>query len=557
MTDEMIQQIPQQSGSYATSGFIGGAAIGGVAGAAGAHYKNWGITTKPDLDKVFAQDPDTFKRQIERGGDNKGAWETAQEWVNKIKDSDAEYDKKVAEIKEANTIAVDKDLEKKLEQAKKDYNTAFEAEKKSIEKTVKSGEFKFPTAEDVKNLGDKVKLEEVNEYNKLLTNYQKALEKAEATADRTTVNTFKTNVVNHLEGIDNISKQPKGFFARMTKKDALKNKVDLIKTEIETIYPDITDAKRINHELKVAGKDYKPGSKNYKKFVNHLNEQVRKDRENLLKEILGEEIQVDVIDPKTKKVIGKRTTYSNVETYVHELEAANNRIAKFERRSEVKKLGGLKALLTVEEYDKALKDLEKNKSKMTVGNYDAAKSQLETAKHLAQDFEKINNSISNRINNFFGRISQTKILEDKVQKSINNNPQVQSTLQKLRNFAEKNEAIKEIAFNAGEEGTLSAEEIAKRATENLSKEKVATDLEALKKQAEEKGTELTEKGKKLIEELGSKENYSSKVKEDAKKAIEPLLDKMKFANKTYTGLAAGAVLAIAGLLVGSSMKKDA
>ena len=194
---------------------------------------------------------------------------------------------------------------------------------------------------------------------------------------------------------------------------------------------------------------------------------------------------------------------------------------------------------------------------MTVGKYDDAKKQLESEKKLAQEFEKINKSIENRANNFLNRISQTRILEDRVQRAIVNDSQVQSTFQKLRNYAEKNEAIKEMAFNATDETALSAEEITKQATENIKDKDVAKNLEALKKQAEEKGSELTEQGKKLIEELGSKENYSSKVKEEAKKAVEPLLDKLKFANKTYTGLAAGAVLAAAGLLIGASMKKDA
>ena len=164
---------------------------------------------------------------------------------------------------------------------------------------------------------------------------------------------------------------------------------------------------------------------------------------------------------------------------------------------------------------------------MTVGKYDDAKKQLESEKKLAQEFEKINKSIENRANNFLNRISQTRILEDRVQRAIVNDSQVQSTFQKLRNYAEKNEAIKEMAFNATDETALSAEEITKQATENIKDKDVAKNLEALKKQAEEKGSELTEQGKKLIEELGSKENYSSKVKEEAKKAVEPLLDKLK------------------------------
>ena len=557
MTDEMIQQVPQQRGSYAVPGLIGGAIVGGAAGAAGAHYKNWGITTKPDLDKVFAQTPDTFKKQIEKGGENKGAWETAQEWANKIKDANAEYDKKEAAIREANTVVLDKDVDAKLKEAQEKYNAALEAEKKSIAKTTGTRtDFKFPTAEEVKNLGSKVTLDEINTYDKLLKNYEAALKKAEASADRTAIEGFKSNVANNLEGLNTISKRPAGLFKSISKKVAFYNKVNDIKAEIETIYPDITDAKRIQHELKAAGKDYKPGTKKYNKFVDKLNEQVKADRKALFKEILGDEIKVDVIDPKTKKVIGKRVTYTNVEKFAHENESAANRLAKFEKRSDVQKLGGAKNLHTVEECDKALEALEKGKAKMTIGRYETTKQSIEAEKKLAAEYEKITASIQTRIDNFFDRISRTKLLEEKVQKAINNDPQVQSTLQRLKNFAEKNEALKEAAFKTTENAELTTEEIAAKAVENLKEQQVAKDLEALKAQAKEKGTELTEQGKKLLEELGSKDNYTAKVKEDAKKAVEPLLEKLKIANKTYTGLAAAAVIGLAGALIGASSKKD-
>ena len=58
-----------------------------------------------------------------------------------------------------------------------------------------------------------------------------------------------------------------------------------------------------------------------------------------------------------------------------------------------------------------------------------------------------------------------------------------------------------------------------------------------------------------MEELGSKENYTTKVKNAAKEAIEKDLGKIKTPNKLVNGLIAGTALALVGLGIGS-MKKD-
>ena len=519
MADEMIQQVPQQRGSYAVPGLIGGAIVGGAAGVTAAHY-NKGWKVKPDLDKVFAQDPDTFKRQIENGGENKGAWETAQEWANKIKQSDAEYDKKVAEITKENTVAKDPDIAKKLEEAQKKYNTALEAEKQSLSKTTGglTTEFKFPTADEVKNLGDKVSIAEINEYNTRLNNYKTALNNAKVNADRTALENFKANVMNHVYDIDRVSHKPKSLLLPgFTHKMAMNQMINILDRDINALIPEISDPKRIQHELKLAGKDYKPGSKNYRRFVNQLNEQVRNDRAALREQILGEKIQVDIIDPKTNKVKGKRTTYKNIESFIKGEENTFNREVKLEKK--LPKGVTYASLDTVENYKKQLEKLQKNKH-ITIATKEAREKYLNKMIELATEKENIQKVKDGRMNRFFGRISYTNKLEEKINKAIQNDSQVQSALQKLKNFAEKNEAIKGIAFSTTEETKLTADEIAKKAVENLSKEQVATDLEALKKQAEEKGSELTEKGKKLIAELGSKEKYSSKVREDAKKVME-------------------------------------
>ena len=90
--DLQVQQTPQQRGNYAVPGLIAGGAIGGAGGVIAAS-KGLGIQTKPDLDKVFAQKPDVFDKQIEKAeGEIKTAWETAKEWATKIQDKNTEYE---------------------------------------------------------------------------------------------------------------------------------------------------------------------------------------------------------------------------------------------------------------------------------------------------------------------------------------------------------------------------------------------------------------------------------------------------------------------------------
>ena len=117
--DLLTQQVPQQSGSYAGAGFITGAAVGGAAGAAAAHYKDLGfIKTKPDLDKVFSQEPDTFTSKIEKAeGDNKTFLEKAKTYAEEIKAKAEAFDAKEKEIKEAIPDIAEADLKAKLEEA--------------------------------------------------------------------------------------------------------------------------------------------------------------------------------------------------------------------------------------------------------------------------------------------------------------------------------------------------------------------------------------------------------------------------------------------------------
>ena len=177
MTDELIQQqIPQQRGNYAVPGFLTGAAIGGGLGVAGAHYKNWGITQKPDLDKVFAQEPDSFSSQIEKAeGDNKSFLEAAKEETQKIKDAGSEFEKYESELKtNGKTTAAEltDELKNKRQAAEDAYKTALEDAKKNVQPKKSGGIGSLPTVEN-SGIADK---KDRKAYKKLRQEYMKQME---------------------------------------------------------------------------------------------------------------------------------------------------------------------------------------------------------------------------------------------------------------------------------------------------------------------------------------------------------------------------------------------
>ena len=533
----------------------------------GAHYGH-GIATKPDLDRVFAQDPDVFTRQIEKGGDNKGAWEEAQTWAKKIKDADEEYESKIKELMEGGTVSDNINELADTEQAKKDYldakgkyDRAFEAEKAKLEasskKTVTSV-IEFPTAEEVKNLGDKVSLKDIKEYEARLSAYETTLKNARAVADKSGLNTFKTDVVDTLWDFDKTSRTPKsGLLSGFTHKRAMNQMVNILDGYIENLIPEINNPKQIEHELKLAGKDYKPGSKNYRKFVNKLNEDIRKERLALREQILGEKIKLDIVDPKTNKVTGQRITYKNVESFVNGEENTFNRMIKLKRRLP----SGIHYddLKTVNEYNNQLKQLGKNKT-ITVGAKEAQERYLNKMIELAKEKEKIENARIARADRFFAQIGYTQKLQEKIEKSIRNNPYVQSTYQKLRNFVNKNEAIKGITNTATESTTLTEDEIKTKAEEAVKaqREALAEAENKAKERLKELGKAKEMTREEAIEKFGKKkEEFSKSIREEAEKALKDKLEKLKLPNKTWTGLAAGATLALAGGLIGMTMKKDA
>ena len=132
MTEDLAMQ-QKRKGNYAIPGAIAGAAIGGVGGAAAAHYKNWGYTQKPSeeqIAKMFEQAPDTFNGKIENAsGDVKTFYEKVKaeaENVNGIKDGFESYKKELEKNIEYDLEKdlPDGELKNKLNEACDSYKTA-------------------------------------------------------------------------------------------------------------------------------------------------------------------------------------------------------------------------------------------------------------------------------------------------------------------------------------------------------------------------------------------------------------------------------------------------
>ena len=112
---------------------IGGAAIGGAAGAAFPMIK----TKYSSWEDVVKESEDTFNKQIDKGGDNKTYWETAKEQAQKINEAEKNYDAEVEKIKNENkttkvTVTDLPDSEKALKDELTNAQKAYDNELKNL-----------------------------------------------------------------------------------------------------------------------------------------------------------------------------------------------------------------------------------------------------------------------------------------------------------------------------------------------------------------------------------------------------------------------------------------
>ena len=178
MSDELTIQPQVQQKSNAVPYAAGGAIIGGLAGA----LSPVGVT-KPkyaSYEDILKESEDTFKSQIEKGGEAKGVWEAAKEHAEKVKNAEAEYDKKVQEIKDANktaagTLPETEQAAKDLKLAQENYDKALEAEKNKLSNISKGGVARdaVPSAE---SLGVTMSKKDLKNYNTIRNEYLKKLQ---------------------------------------------------------------------------------------------------------------------------------------------------------------------------------------------------------------------------------------------------------------------------------------------------------------------------------------------------------------------------------------------
>ena len=283
MTEEFaIQQ--QNQGSNLVPGALIGGAIGAAGGAGLASWGNKGITRPVDLDKVFEQEPDTFKRMVENeSGEAKTAWETARDAVKSVKDAEEEFDKKVKEIKETYSSAEaqlpdDNAAKKKLNALNEQYENAIERKMNSKKTVTRTGAGEIVPYDPNWSMT----ANQVNEYKKLQAAYESAKRglAANSTYDaakqavsdrRTALETMYEDILNNFNNVKQPASKKKS--AIKTLEDYLTDKKagpkfieDYLEKNPELI--NITDAEYANVAEKVL--DTKPAIVGSNEFVQEI-----------------------------------------------------------------------------------------------------------------------------------------------------------------------------------------------------------------------------------------------------------------------------------------------
>lgn len=538
MSDELTIQPQVQQKSNAVPYAAGGAIIGGLAGA----LSPVGVT-KPkyaSYEDILKESEDTFKSQIEKGGEAKGVWEAAKEHAEKVKNAEAEYDKKVQEIKDANKTAAGalpetEQAAKDLKLAQENYDKALEAEKNKLSNISKGGVARdaVPSAESLGVTMSKKDLKNYNtirnEYlNKLkdirndakYKKYSQAITDVSAEYDRKSdawINDFKSAV----------AKDPK-----MTPKKYFAEKNGSGKT---LIFDDVL--KFYETELQKTG-NYSSHKKAQKALRTRAYELAKQELTNLQTAAEAAQQAAKIkIDP------AQLTAASASDVG----EVLNKRVSEYQ-----------KELQTVQDLSKKNKATRKALIKKLTAEYGCTEDKLENVlskrikiaqkfdSHLQKVLDADRDAVKQLIEAYAKK--RNKLVAD----------ETKTILAKFKkNFPQ---------FAKIDAENLSESEIATKAEEALKGKDVAKKLEDAKKAAETRAKELGLNAKELTDDelakilkdkgIGTKEEFLAKTKNAAKEAIEKDLGKIKTPNKLVNGLIAGTALALVGLGIGSSMKKD-
>lgn len=538
MSDELtIQPQVQQKQSSALPYAIGGAIVGGTVGA----LSPVGVT-KPkyaSYEDILKESEDTFKSQIEKGGDNKGVWEAAKEHAEKVKNAEAEYDKKVQEIKDANktvagTLPETEQAAKDLKLAQENYDKALETEKNKLSNISKGGVSRnsVPSAE---SLGVTMSKKDLKNYNTIRDEYLQKLQDIRSDANYKKYSQAITDVTAEYESRTGdwlqdyktaAAKDPK-----MTPKKYFAENNGSGKT---LIFDDVV--KFYESELQKTG-NYSSHKKAQKALRTRAYELAKQELTNL--QTIAEASQQAAkikIDPAQLTAASAKDVD----------EVMNKRASEYQ-----------KELQTVQDLSKKNKATRKALIKNLTAEYGCTEDKLE-------------NVLSKRIKIAQKYDSYIQKVEDA---NRGDKPLIEAYTKK-RNKLVADETKTILAkfkknfpqFAKIDAENLSDSEIATKAEEALKGKDVATKLESAKQAAEARAKELGLTAKELTDDelakilkdkgIGTKEEFLAKTKNAAKEAIEKDLGKIKTPNKLVNGLIAGAALALVGLGIGSSMKKD-
>ncbi len=614
MTDEMIQQIPQQKGNYAVPGLLTGAVVGGVAGAAGAHYKNWGVTSKPDLDKVFAQKPDEFESMAKRAGDNKSKIEQAGEIVKGVQDLEKQYDEKIAELQKTGGITdadLTKDLVNRRNGAQSALDRAIESERNRLSNVTASAT-ELPTRKELLN---QLTTEEFKAFEPYLNGYEAAKKKLLGDPGKKfaggTANVQYTNIANKKK---EAAKIYDSFFTRYDAlTDANKEKFNpasrpnmkLINAEIDNLLP-------TSYSKKV-GKGSKFNYSQFKEFQRRFGEEMFELTDTKPDDAAGRQV-FEVRDPKGKKayaivdtelVKAEREALRN--SYVENIKNAMDLKTKiknfdadfFEANKDALAIdfeNGIKDAADVKKIlgDKdAIKDLKKaiagievmeqsiekgiEKFPITIGTevinskeeLEIFKNKTQVARDWAERYVKESHGLQNELKAIISQDPRVASAYTQFKTAIAEDSGVKKSLEAIEKLngkyaTEKQKALYEkIKSLIGTEGVseLSADEIEAKIKEAKSVQNAEAKLQAIKdeiaKYAEEKGLKGEISKEDAIKKFGkTKEEFIKASKDEAKTKLETLLKDVKFGNKWANAAIAGGILALAGLGIGASTSKS-
>ena len=609
MSDELTIQPQVQQKSNAVPYAAGGAIVGGLAGA----LSPVGVT-KPkyaSYEDILKESEDTFKSQIEKGGEAKGVWEAAKEHAEKVKNAEAEYDKKVQEIKDANKTVAGTLPE--TEQAAKDLKLAQENYDKAIaDLTSEKKVVKHTKGNEIVPYDKNWSMTEAQrtEYKKLYTDY--ANEKANFENSKAYKDTQKA-IKDRQAALDNMFDDIKAaaestIDPKSTKRNAIKTMDDYLASDKSTTA--IEKALEDNNIIRLSDKELidlaggekklldKPGkakknvqyfevtardgSKKYAEVqirkrmpgiteYQRLMEQKTRSTVNAVAEqfktFVETQEQIDKL-PETLtfekglvRKAGLTRTGGKIDNFADHLKDFSEKLSEYSADAKILEKEKLQNYIPQKgikpKYDKLVQDVL---DKYGVQNPKEAYEMIIARKSIGAKYQTELNSLNkildeirtkdkvlNELNGKFGKLRRNakdlNIAESRIRG-------------KFKEFLGKAESSMETVAGMSKEDAI----------KHLEGKDVATKLEHFKQAAEARAKELGLTAKELTDDelakilkdkgIGTKEEFLAKTKNAAKEAIEKDLGKIKTPNKLVNGLIAGTALALVGLGIGSSMKKD-